>query len=541
LKKLFFLFLFIFTNMFVFLLTIQAQADFTKNPYPVEQCGHWYQTDGWDAWKARRNECVWGDKVPARDYFGESFHTGAPNADIMSQFDSPYENEVYVQECWFEDPDPARKGEMWKIRRLGPFVTTGQVEGNDAWLAVKWYERLTPRFLTGRVFARFTGPIDEPELLGSPPIHIHHEHMSYSENLLNWVSPLQTLTANRIASIHGDQFDLRENNAFSAYNSYPLGTGKPIGFYTYDNELGDTRDENSSPLEWYSETGLRTSLKVEKKLFHMTRVNVGNLLDLDRFNEPENASNMFWFGWRMPATGEFKTNWLHTHGAERIMIFKGDAANAFLREHYSKPSEDSPLTIKSIDATAEDLIARAKAAGISVCEPEPQFEEVHYPERNHQTLETRATRVCCLPWKFNKGDGGAIVTFYDSRKARDPHKQHSVFRGDYVLENEEDVSDELFFNNLQICGEDPDTCVSTLTFGLKLTSVLYYGGVAATNTPFNRVIGYVMAAGILLSIAAILVVCWFGLRRLCSRKDLPDTPERSEYQKLTASPSVFQV
>lgn len=517
----------------------------TEEEYPVDKCGYWYQSDGWKEYKARRDNCVWSNKTLAKDFFGDDdwdgFHTGVSwdGRDVRLTWTTPIEHDLYVQECWFEDPDPARKGEMWTLRRVGPFTTRGKENGVSTWLQLKWHETFTQRYFTGRAFARYEGTMDEPQHtgfpLGSPPIHVHHEHLSYTEGLPDFVPLLQSMNVNRIGACHGEQHGFGEEGALlNVYKSLPLGTGKPMGKHTYDNKLADTRDEGASPLSWFQEIGLRTTPVEQKKIYHLTRFNQGSLFNNIQLVVPENAVSMFWLTFSMPATGHMITTWMHTHGLNRILVFKGDAAGAFLREHYAKPMDSKMLTLSdTVENVADDLHARAKAAGIEVCEGTPQFEEVEYPEHTGQVTHTRITKICCLPWEFKKGDGAVALGLYDSKEAKIPLKQHFVFRGEYMIDEDapenqftKDEEKELFINNLQFCGEHAEGCIKTVTTGLKLSSVIWAQGHLLPDTPFNRVIGWICLALIGSIIIALIYVC---IRKCCCKK--------SDYQKVGESPN----
>lgn len=504
-------------NIFLGAWLVQAGVD----EYPVDECGYWYQTDGYEQYKDKRDHCQWGEKIPAEQFFGESFHTGQTwdGRSVRLTWTSPLEQQIYVQECTFEDPDPMRAGEVWTLRRFGPFYSDGKFDSGKAfWQQTKWHERFTKRFMTGRSFARYDA--NSGELLGSPPLHVHHEHVSYSEGLPDFVPLLSSFKVNRLAASHGEQYGLHEDGVLlNVYKTLPLGLGKPMSYYTYDNKLADTRDEGASPMQWFQEVGFRTTPKKQREVYHMTRFNIGSIFKNFNLDVPQDSASMFWSTWRMPASGEFITNWIHTHGLEKVIIFKGDPKKFGLLEKYSKPDIWTMKKIDSVDSVVDDLTSAAKEAGIGWCEGEAQFEEVDFPEIDHPTTETRITKMCCLPWKFKKGEVAAMVGFYDGRKPRIPAHQHQLFRGEYFLHEEEKLDeqekDDLLMRNLQFCGEDPDTCVKDVTLGLKLSAVLFYGGNLPTQTWFSQTVGWVVLAAIVLgSVLLFGVCCRCGMKRL---------------------------
>eukprot|EP00494_Astrolonche_serrata_P019656 UN19866 len=66
-----------------------------------------------------------------------------------------------------------------------------------------------------------------------------------------------------------------------------------------------------------------------------------------------------------------------------------------------------------------------------------------------------------------------ILVFYDTTLDTPIGSiHHSIFRGDYVLENEEDLNyNDLILNNLQICFEDPDSCIPEQNFIMKMLTL----------------------------------------------------------------------
>merc|ERR1711939_549215 len=140
----------------------------------------------------------------------------------------------------------------WRIARVGPFNSTG---GFD------WHRtRLDDPFhLSGEdplsVTAMFLSPVNEAgELLGNPPIHIHHADLA----------PATTSAAanfSRLGEWHGDsQCDTGGGGvacylrALPAGYGYPLRDGLPLHL---DADFNDARPAGSPGMQWWFETALR--------------------------------------------------------------------------------------------------------------------------------------------------------------------------------------------------------------------------------------------------------------------------------------------
>ncbi len=124
---------------------------------------------------------------------------------------------------------------------------------------------------------------------------------------------LGTYTVSRMFALHGDNYFKDEDGGAigNAFKSYPEGTGKRMDkVYYFDNHIGDIRPPNSPVLQWWTEIAYRYTLeKPKREMLHMSRFNMANFFENVKMHIPENTASIFWMTWKMPADGEFETNW----------------------------------------------------------------------------------------------------------------------------------------------------------------------------------------------------------------------------------------
>jgi len=460
----------------------------------AQDLGYWYNANGYDRYIEARNNCEWSEEISAPEFFGESFHYTSSDAFTNWWYDAGRSN-LRVKECHMPDLD--RPGNFWVIRKIGPFNTTGGAGDAHEWHQIKWDETISKRWFTGRFMAR----VDEDgNVFGSPPLHVHHEHVSYSESNLDWLRSrpevLKRIDVGRLAISHGDQYAKQEDGGHRVqfFKSLPEGYGKRMGpRFWYDSKVGDLRVKGSPEIQWYNEVAYRYTLKKPKKeLLHMSRAAVASFFDTLRFRIKKDEASIHWHSFRLPTSGEFETIWAHNHGAERIIVFKGDPQKFALGKFYKQPNSWTPLVIDDTDEVASELISTAQSAGIDFCEGKIQWETEPYPNVTN-SIHLRQFQIDCKPWKFEKGDVAVIVGLYDPRRSPETNlAQHLLFRGEYVAtdRNAADVDPTLYTNNLQICGENPDECVVSLGLGYKIFAMVLKGGMVVPYTPFREAIGW---------------------------------------------------
>merc|ERR1712048_1239176 len=102
--------------------------------------GYWYSGEGSDAYFKARSACKWSAPISAPNFWGDSFlYT---NIDTYNQFwHDAGRNKLLVREC--HTPALDREGNIWVIRRVGPFNTTGGAKENDVWQTTKFHEQIS--------------------------------------------------------------------------------------------------------------------------------------------------------------------------------------------------------------------------------------------------------------------------------------------------------------------------------------------------------------------------------------------------------------
>jgi len=506
---------------------------------------YWYKTDGFESYVKARANCDWSQEISAPDFFGDSFQYSTSSAYNAWWHDAGRSN-LRVKECHMPDLD--RTGNNWIIRRVGPFNTTGGATDIGEWHLMKWRENVSKRWLTGRFMSRVDS---DGNAIGSPPLHVHHEHVAYNECLPSWLRArtdfLKTNNFNRLMVAHGDQYGMRQDGGIvvNAFKSFPEGHGKRMGpIYTYDSKIGDLRVKGSPEIQWYTEFAYRYTLKKpEKELLHMTRFNLANFFENIRFHLPEDKATLHWHSFRLPTSGEFVTNWVHNHGAERIIVFKGDPQKFALGKSYWQKNAWTPVLIDDVDTVASELIDSAQNAGIDFCEGKTQWESEPYPNVKND-IHLRQFQLECKSWKFEKGDAATIVALFDPRKTPETNlMQHIAFRGEYVPTdpNAADLDPQLYTHNTGFCGQNPDECVFSMSLGYKVFTVVFNLGNLPPYTPFKAAIGWSALVVIILLLAlALYSISNLMLRSfLAERKDLHlPTKERDVELPLFGSSSV---
>jgi len=475
----------------------------------VPDPGFWYSSEGSESYFEARNKCRWSAPVTAHNFWGDSFLYTDSSAWTKYWHDAG-RDKLLVREC--HTPDVDREGNIWVIRRVGPFNTTGGAK-EGKWHGIKFHEPIQKRWLTGRFAARVDA---EGTMFPSPPLHVHHEHFSYGENLPDYVRASSdifgTYKANRIFAMHGDNYFMDADGGVigNAYKSYPEGYGKRMeNVYYHDNKIGDIRPPNSPVLQWWTEVAYRYTVEEPKReLLHMSRFNLANFFENVHIHVPSDTPSIFWQSWKMPADGEFETNWCHTHGAEHIIIFKGDPSKFALGKKYSKRNPWFPKPVDNVDDVANDLIQSATEVGIGYCEGKIQWEGE----------EIRMTQFNCNPWKFKKGDTAAIVTLYDPvHRPYTNLRQHFIFRGDWVPDDPSIVDrnrEELLFKNLQFCGENADQCLDQITLGYKIYMVIVNFGWMQEYSVTKNSIGWLI---LMASVALVLIGFYRLLNYMCNK------------------------
>ena len=176
----------------------------------------------------------------------------------------PHGPEVYSRFCSISD----ESGGQYRIRRLGPFVSTG---GFD-WHRIKVVDPFELRGLTTETYhvtGRFLAPVSPAgQIHGNPPVHIHHANMV----------PEHGCSANfsRLGEWHGDS-QCREGDGGTAcyMRTLPAGYGFPMQPDTVlhvDADINDVRHAGAAELSFFLETAIQVTLPASSSSSPLTPV-----------------------------------------------------------------------------------------------------------------------------------------------------------------------------------------------------------------------------------------------------------------------------
>jgi len=215
--------------------------------------------------------------------------------------------------------------------------------------------------------------------------------------------------------------------------------------------------------------------------------------------------------WNMPADGELISTWCHFHGAEHVIIFKGDPNKFALGQKYKKKDIWTLKNVDNVDDVANELIQSAKEAGIGHCEGKIQW----------QGEDIRMTKFNCLPWKFKEGEIASMIALYDPvRRPYTNLRQHLIFRAEWLPEDPTIIErrPDLIYENSNFCGEDPHHCLSSISMGMKMYVAFVNRGFLPEYHPAKALLGWFMLLTLLalMSFGCFKLIMW--LHRRLKRK-----------------------
>lgn len=220
-------------------------------------------------------------------------------------------------------------GTEFRMRRLGPFLSNG---GFD-WHKMKLQDpyNLRPQAHQGSTI-RVTGfmaiPVsDSGEILGNPPIHIHHANLGPNRNR-------SSLT--RLSQWHGDSQCSESAGGTACYvTALPPGFGFPVSdALRLDVDFNDMRPLQSPDLEFWLETSISIAAP------HTKIQDVGTVIlgvpftmrwwrtsDFQRlYYIPSQEPSALWVTGRMPTSGTFVPGGkleIHQYMLDEAWVFTG--------------------------------------------------------------------------------------------------------------------------------------------------------------------------------------------------------------------------
>eukprot|EP00933_Yihiella_yeosuensis_P033601 TRINITY_DN2726_c0_g1_i1.p1 TRINITY_DN2726_c0_g1~~TRINITY_DN2726_c0_g1_i1.p1 ORF type:complete len:644 (-),score=90.18 TRINITY_DN2726_c0_g1_i1:461-2347(-) len=235
---------------------------------------------------------------------------------MMSYFFDPsaHKPDLQSHSCRIAD----HQGGEFRIRRLGPFVGKG---GFD-WHKMKLEDPYNLRSqMPPQGYISMTGftamPVDKDgEILGNPPIHIHHANLGPNPN---------RSSLSRVSQWHGDSQCSASDGGTACYiTTLPEGFGFPATQeLRLDIDFNDVRAPKSPEMHFWLETAIR----IAKPLAEETSNEVGTVIigvpfrmewwktsDFQRlYFVPPDQPSALWMTAEMPSSGTFVSGKLETH------------------------------------------------------------------------------------------------------------------------------------------------------------------------------------------------------------------------------------
>ena len=214
-----------------------------------------------------------------------------------------------------------------RIHRIGPLVSRGGnnfmiARDSDIFELVELLERLQGRVSIRKIFFAVVSAVTG-EILGYPPIHIHHSHLGphATIGILDFVAPLHFP--------HGEtSCQSNEGGTACFMFSFPEGLGfeldVPLLFNAYIN---DVRTPGSSPLPLFLELAIEYSPTPSEQSVglwyasHESDANAFSMLLAGQqtfytFEIPLGGESISWAVFKSENSGRFLNLWHHTHVTE---------------------------------------------------------------------------------------------------------------------------------------------------------------------------------------------------------------------------------
>jgi hypothetical protein len=349
---------------------------------------------------------------------------------------------------------------------LGPFVSNG----NFDW----WQVGIRDLFRLDEVLKKhpegvyfstsFTGAVaDSGEILGFPPIHMHHIHISPEPGVKKKLPDkigLGGYIPNLVIEQHGDYECLQQEGGVNCFfEKSPVGYVKEINrVLDLEGEMNDARAPNSKPMTWWYQVAIRWHPKsvvhrgpVSQNFLVMVQPdNVSDqLTELLTFNLDTSEHHIAWYSGTQFSDGGLVRNKMHSHNVmfDRSFFFRASPKELGLVDGAIQfPVHDKTQTVllrdtglSSFEAAEEYLmsnLAKAASAHVDTCETTASFlnarmapqcsfpkpftvcrawarnEEVFDETTRKRYLYDRRAKECCKPWAFRWGERFTTVAFY---------------------------------------------------------------------------------------------------------------------------------
>lgn len=390
-------------------------------------------SEQYDAWKGH-------ELVPERIYEYKQFNG---NGDVIYKnydFDNAryYSDELKVRTCHVKSE---KEGFTWTVQRLGPFSSIG----NYDWWTFGWtnfghFKEVLAEHPNGIIVdSQHICPIKDGtwELLGLPPIHQHHVHISRDPlgDKVHQKTTVDKYSLELIGEQHGDYQCLEENGGLDCLmKTWPEGSGKWFDVpLTIDGELNDVRPPRSEKLTWWLETAFRWTTDLSKVNEEISLIvianpgtfNIAKQSNIFTYPTPTDKETMMWYTGKMPSDGKLFTNGVHSHAAvfHSMYFFKATPAELGLDHPKFMPVKTYvPLGVKELGYSSISSLATwifnhlneksnlAQAdSPRAICRSRSSFQEID------GFIYDRMPEVQCEEWEFKEGDDFVSVMFTKSK------------------------------------------------------------------------------------------------------------------------------
>lgn len=356
---------------------------------------------------------------------------------------------------------PQDDGSTISIERVGPLVSVGNYDyWQYSWQDVWSLSRKLQKHPEGIMFqSSFSGAVDpNGKVLGHPPIHIHHIHISPSPGTVvkmdgdacaTGVDPSQCYATRLVVEQHGDYQCMPEDGGVDCLFEKTADGYAKVVTTTLDleGEINDVRAPNSEPMVWWYQVVLHWFPKTEKLTALSQHFNVGpgqmNSSDQRHnvlvFPVATRDRSVYWYSGSMQHQGELVRNKLHSHNTmfDRAFWFAATSADLGLDDpkfwpqvsyHTLQLKED--LGFEDFEALQAFLLSNLAASArrfdrtcppsqpgcaerrpALICESWVSNEDFLDPVSGISFAYDRRAPACCRPWHFERGATFTVVAF----------------------------------------------------------------------------------------------------------------------------------
>jgi len=429
-----------------------------------------------------RSQCRWETTSPAKSYFEASYPEGKSvpyymytpasaesrffGSGYFDVYGDPFIKESTLDRCEAKAQIPHQH---WTLERFGPF----RGHGGFDWHGFGWKDAggFEAKLKAGEVYvtAFFFGPTDgHGNAIGTPPVHVHHMHVTSSQTHPFWESMSKSLWGARNTEgvvsaefdIHGDrQCQEGLGGTDCLFREFPPGFGMRFSekVDTFA-DVNDVREMGSAALEFYVEYAFKWTAVRQRPVGRFIGAAGSTFLHDDFFlrysmTSPE-TEYLLWDQMVMPATVRIIHPFFHSHHKYTAAMywFSGNASDlgldvapynlhaphANLSNLHAIPFNltAANLTIsKAVDHVLSHVEAyHTRCLPHMRCPTPPQLKCSLNLNRwdmlGNGELQERFHNPLCGSWVVQRGEINTILSFH---KPREPLKRNYDFYMHSVL------------------------------------------------------------------------------------------------------------